>query len=569
MLSAPLTFTHDGYLHHGDKRFIPVGVNYWPASCGTEMWSQWPEAEIRRDLDRMARLGLNSLRFFLRWDAFEPEPGKWNSLALERLDHFLGWCREAGLYAQPTLFVGWMSGGIFWPEWKAGRNLFSDPELRLRSAGYARKIAEICRPHHGGLMGFDLGNELCCLAESRAAAPRDIAAWCGAVTSAIHEAFPESWSMAGNEQSQINSDCGWRLDDQPGTSCLSMHAYPVPGWHPISFDGMSDPLARSFLPFYVKVARAFGPVMVQEFGTVLTLSPERQRDYLAEVMQKCWEAGANGFLWWCWSDFSCSHYPYNKSSMEKELGLVDIEGNVKPGPDALLEMGRRLSESPSPRRGEAEVGLYWPRYYYARDCPENPGNTPEGCAPRLILAHYLTERAGWPVDVLRHDALARSSAKVLVIAGTYLTVQEYHQLQAWVEKGGCVLWHGPNPHSMGPDFQRLAGFTAVDYRLPRPVTLHACGKIWRMSRFPMETRVDVKLTGGKVIHAAGDVPLVIAHRLGKGCVVTALPDVEGSALDEAGDPERRDGWSFWYGGMIQECLKLGQISTETGSPDQP
>jgi hypothetical protein len=555
MLSAPLTFDEQGYLRREGRRFVPVGVNYWPSSCGTEMWSAWPEAETRRDLAAMAALGLNAVRFFLRWDMFEPEPGQWNKISLDRLDQFLSWCREAGIYAQPTLFVGWMSGAVFWPEWKAGRNLFSHPELRDRSVAYAGKIAQVCRTHHGGLMGFDLGNELCCLAESKQAAPAEVAAWCAAVTGAIHTAFPESWSMAGNEQNQITSESGWRLDDQPGTSCLSMHAYPVPHWHPVPVDGLTDPLTQSLLPFYVKAARAFGPVMVQEFGTILTRSARRQRDYLDAVLTGCRDAGANGFLWWCWSDFTCAQHPYNKCTFEKELGLVDLEGKVKPGLERFIEFAREMRESPAAAALAAEVGLYWPKHYYARDNPFNPGNSPETCSPRLIMAHYLAGRAGFATGIVRHDALEKSGIKTLLIAGTFLNGDEIAALLAWVEKGGRVLWHGPDPQNMTEPFRRLAGFSAIDFRHPQVAAIEAFGHTWWLGRFPRGTRVDIELQGGDPLATASPAPLVIGHRVGRGKIITVLADIEGCVLEETDRAESRDRWIAWYRGMI------GQLSS--------
>ena len=93
----------------------------------------------------------------------------------DRLAQFLGWCAERGLYAQPSLFVGWMSGGTFWPEWKAGRNLFADPFMVERSAAFARRAAEVIAPFDGHLLGIDQGNEICCLLRQlgRAAAGGD------------------------------------------------------------------------------------------------------------------------------------------------------------------------------------------------------------------------------------------------------------------------------------------------------------------------------------------------------------------------------------------------------------
>jgi hypothetical protein len=38
------------------ERFTPIGVNYWPGSCGVELWQRWPEAEIQHDLDVLVSL---------------------------------------------------------------------------------------------------------------------------------------------------------------------------------------------------------------------------------------------------------------------------------------------------------------------------------------------------------------------------------------------------------------------------------------------------------------------------------------------------------------------------------
>ena len=83
---------------------MPAGVNYWPASCGVEMWPSWPAAEIQHDLDLVSSLGLNSIRFFLRWQDFEPEAGHYDEAMFERLQQFLVVvCRSRTL--RPALLV--------------------------------------------------------------------------------------------------------------------------------------------------------------------------------------------------------------------------------------------------------------------------------------------------------------------------------------------------------------------------------------------------------------------------------------------------------------------------------
>ena len=94
-----LTFDGKGYWRLNGARFVPVGVNYWPGSCGVEMWQSWPVDEIQHDLEVIRSLGLNSIRFFLRWQDFEPAPGLYASEMFDRLAEFLTWCRDRKLYA--------------------------------------------------------------------------------------------------------------------------------------------------------------------------------------------------------------------------------------------------------------------------------------------------------------------------------------------------------------------------------------------------------------------------------------------------------------------------------------
>ena len=49
-----------------------VGINYWPRRTAMTMWQRFDAGEIREDFSRMEGLGLDALRFFLRWDHFQP-----------------------------------------------------------------------------------------------------------------------------------------------------------------------------------------------------------------------------------------------------------------------------------------------------------------------------------------------------------------------------------------------------------------------------------------------------------------------------------------------------------------
>ena len=541
-----------GYLTDNGTRFVPVGVNYWPGSCGVEMWVHWPEDEILHDLEVLRSIGLNSIRFFLRWQDFEPAPGEYREEMFDRLAQLLSWCHERCIYAQPSLFVGWMSGGVFWPSWKGDRNLFADPSMVERSALFARRAAEVIAPYHLRLLGIDQGNEICCLTDSTAAPPQAVISWCRTINEAIRSVYPDCLIISGNDQNQVLSDTGWRFGQQPGTDTYSMHGYPVPDWHSIEFDGMTDPLCQSLLPFYTQVARAFGPVMVQEFGTIVTFGASQQDAYLRAILPACWEAGANGFLWWCLRDIVADVYPYLGHRFESTLGLVDDNDRVKPGLEYLIEFAVTVQYRPPPDHARRAIGVYWPKHFYSRDNPLNPGNRPRQLSRWMVVANHLLRQLGHRTRVVRGDQPLPDDLETCVITGAILDALEVQQLEAWVRAGGRLVWHGPDPVNWGHECVRLLGAKPVDYRAVRAAQVDLGGDTWLLGAFPRDMRVELDPDGARVLARDQDgLPVVLTHAVGKGRVTYALPVVEASAA-EAVDRPARDRWQRWYASVLEE-----------------
>jgi hypothetical protein len=550
-MPSTITLDANGYFVRKGRRVTPVGVNYWPASCGVEMWQDWPAAEIQHDLDVVASMGLNCVRFFLRWQDFEPEAGRYDERMFSRLRQILTWCRERALLAHPSLFVGWMSGGVFWPGWKAGRNVFADSYMVERAAAFAHAAAAVIEPFHPHVLAIDQGNELCCLAESSAAPPQAVMEWCRQVNEAICAVYPEALIVSGNEQNQIDNDTGWRLGQQPGVDFYSMHGYPVPAWHSIAFDGMTDPLCQSLLPFYVQVARSFGPVLVQEFGTIVTFGAEQQDAYLRAVLPACWEAGCNGFLWWCLRDIKARVHPYLKNSFEGTLGLVGDDDHVKPGLGYFIEFARSLQQRPAPDR-TADIGLYWPKHYYLRDNQHNPGNNPRSLARRLIMANYILRQLGHHTRIVRGDLALDSSLNTMLIPGALLGGDETAALDAWVRSGRRLIWHGPDPFNWGADCIRLLGARPVDYRSTQAQQIAYAGEVWTLGGYPRNMRVELAPTTAQVLARTEDgLPSVLVNRVGDGTVVYALPLLEDAMADVSCDHTSRSRWLTWYRRMLE------------------
>lgn len=574
-----MTIEISGYiLTASGTRFLPVGANYWPSSCGVEMWQAWPEDEIFADLDLMASLDFNTVRFFVRWPDFEPRPGEYDATMLSRLLRLLDACIERGLHPQPSLFVGWMSGGTFWPPWKSdAQNIFSDPVMIDRGATYARTITTHLKPFAKHLCGIDLGNELDALPDSSAASPAQVHEWCRSMTGAIRDVLPDVLILSGCDHQQVIADTGWRFGKmgcdasaaQPGIDVLTMHGYPVPNWHPVQGNGLADPFTQSLLPFYVKCARAFGPVMLQEFGTILTsraASPNMDA-YLRAILPACREAGANGYLWWCFKDIPARLHPYVKNNFESELGLVDAEGRVKKGLEYFVEFAQGevqryaqpTPEDPTPNDSLDDnntVHLYWPRYYYHRNNPQNAGNQPVEVSRRLILAHHLLQTTGERVGIVRGDLPLPPSSEVacIVITGAFTGLDEIEALHRWVEQGGQLLWHGPDPVNWAQAMSRLIGAEIADYRAATPVTTTTSEGAYEFSCFPRSMGMRIEPRGAQILMTDSEgSPLVLRHKVGTGCVTAVLADVEASFLAQwVNRKEKEASWGAWYASLLSQ-----------------
>ncbi len=552
MKNSGVTLAADGYFARDGKRLFPVGVNYWPASCGVDMWAQWPADEIKHDLDLVHDLGLNCIRYFLRWPDFEPELGHYNEVMFERLRDLSGWCAERGLLAHPALVVGFMSGGHFWPKDKGSRNLYADADMTRHTAAFCRRAAAVLAPFHDSLLALDLGNELGC-ADAWGAPPAAIRTWCERVTTAIREAYPQALIVSGLDSGQVTTDYGWRLGQQPGTDFYSVHTYPVPGWNVVPFDGMTDPFCQAILPFNTLAARAFGPVMVQEFSSILTCGQPECASYLSAMLAACRDNGSNGFLWWCLRDVRTQAHPYARHGFEGRLGLLDACDRVKPNLQPMLDFMRGLQTWTPPAPQPPDVAIYWPREYYRRDNDRNPGNDPSALFRRMLAAYYLLRRGGHSVGIARGDQPITPGLKTLVIAGAALTSPEVDALEVWVRQGGHVLWSGPTWSQWTESCDRIVGAQPVDIRTPQVVQINAFGAAWSLPHHPGDGRVVARVTTAHVAASTTDgLPVVLANRCGSGHCVSVLAVPEETVAAAGADRPSRDRWQVWYDG----CLAL-------------
>ena len=52
-----------------------LGCNYWASNAGTEMWTNWDENAVRKDIKTLSEYGVKYLRVFPNWKYFQPATG--------------------------------------------------------------------------------------------------------------------------------------------------------------------------------------------------------------------------------------------------------------------------------------------------------------------------------------------------------------------------------------------------------------------------------------------------------------------------------------------------------------
>ncbi len=92
------------------------------------------------DLDAAAALNLNAIRFSVEWSRIQPEPGRWNTEALEHYRNYIAAAKARGLTPIPTLWHWTL------PQWFAARGGFARRRNLPFFAAYVQRMAETIGP---------------------------------------------------------------------------------------------------------------------------------------------------------------------------------------------------------------------------------------------------------------------------------------------------------------------------------------------------------------------------------------------------------------------------------------
>lgn len=348
------------------KTFL-LGVNYWASHAGVDMWRNWREDVVERDLEILSSNGVNTLRVFPNWRDFQsveplftnnhvlreyrmtgdrlPEnPWYLEEVMLQRFETLCRIAQKHNIRLIVGLITGWMSGRLFIPTMLNGKNVYTDPVAQYFEQLFIKGFVERMKAQPS-IFAWDLGNEVNCM--DRADSWEVAYSWSSMIVNAIKACDQSRPIVSGMHSLEISGI--WNIQHQGQlTDILTTHPYPFWVEHaqltPLtSFRTLMHATAQT--QYYASVGGK--PCLVEELGSMgpMNLSEELAAGFLKTNLWSNWAHGSPGVLWWCAFDQTeLTATPYDWNMFERELGMITIGMEPKPALVQMKQFGRQLEE---------------------------------------------------------------------------------------------------------------------------------------------------------------------------------------------------------------------------------
>ena len=343
-----------------------IGCNYWASHAGTEMWRNWDENIVRKDLEVLSSHGVECMRVFPNWRDFQPvipifrgngalveyrlegdrkpeNPDYLDEVMLERFSVFCDLCDEYNIKLIVGLLTGWMSGRLFTPSLLFEKDLYKDPTALLFEQRFIRGFVSRFKERKT-IYAWDLGNECNCMwwADNEVTATN----WTAIISNTIR-AYDNTRPVVSGMHTIVaeKNEINWTISGQSEfCDILTTHPYPIFVEYAYKDKMMSyRTLMHATCETKYYSDRGGKPCLVEEVGTLgpTFCSEENAGSFMHLNLFSNWANGAEGVMWWCANDFTnLTTPPYTYYMCEIELGMSDT--NLKPKP--VLEETKKVSD---------------------------------------------------------------------------------------------------------------------------------------------------------------------------------------------------------------------------------
>jgi len=162
-----------------------LGCNWWASNAGADMWRNFDEKAIEKDMAALEKYGVTHIRAFPNWRDFQPIIPLMKSgglvadyclendekseneyyipeVMLKRFAMFLDICKKHNIRVIVGLITGWMSGRLYVPPILFQKNVITDPLAQYFEQLFIKGFVSRVK-YHESIIAWDLGNECNCM----------------------------------------------------------------------------------------------------------------------------------------------------------------------------------------------------------------------------------------------------------------------------------------------------------------------------------------------------------------------------------------------------------------------
>ncbi len=350
-----------------EKDFF-TGINYWASKNSINMWKDFDEDSIDKDLTLLEKAGITLLRVFPLWPIFQPLKALYtpegvyeyrfdeaplpdtkagragvSEKACQEFETFCTLAKNHNMKLIVGLITGHMSYRNFMPLAFAGKSLLSDPTVMKWQLRFVKYFVKRFKDNRA-VAGWDLGNEVTNLNRDENFTYDSFYVWASLMADAIKLTDPSHPVISGVCSSSIErSDCSLKT---VGEYCdiHTTHPYNI-------FDSYTDPLTSMKpvmdLCYRCKISEDISkiPTFVQEFGSIgyTNCSQSSEADFYRACLMSSLAHNLHGTMWWCAFDQGHLTYaPYDWNNIGSDYGFFDKNNKPKPITDVNINFKKLL-----------------------------------------------------------------------------------------------------------------------------------------------------------------------------------------------------------------------------------